>query len=403
MKILWVNANFLHPTTKGGQIRTLEMLRRLNQRHEVHYAAFEDPEAPEGVRRAGEYCRKAYPFRLRLRAKTSLAFALDLAQGLISPVPLAVSRFATAEMRRFLDGIGPIGFDRVVCDFLAPAANFSSLRNVVLFQHNVETVIWQRRVEQARNLAERWYVGLQAKRMKAYEGRKCREAGRVVAVSQADGEAMRRLFGVTGPLPHVPTGVDVSYFTPPEESDRAGLVFVGSMDWLPNIDGIGFFVEKVLPKIRARLPRCSLTIVGRKPPAAIQALAAGDPLITVTGTVPDVRPYLWAAAVSVVPLRIGGGTRLKIYEAMAAGAAVVSTTIGAEGLPLTDGEHIALADDAEGLAARCCALLEGRAERTRMARAAWERVAACFSWDTVVSRFEEILEQAPAYTDRERG
>lgn len=403
MKILWVNANFLHPTTKGGQIRTLEMLRRLNQRHEVHYAAFDDPASPEGLQRAGEYCRKAYPFRLRLRAKTSPAFALDLAQGLASAVPLAVSRFATPEMQQFLDGIGSLGFDRVVCDFLAPAANFRTLRNVVLFQHNVETIIWQRRVEQARNPAERWYVSLQAKRMGTYEEQKCREAGRVVTVSEADSDAMRRLFGIPGPVPHVPTGVDVKFFTPPQEQERSGLVFVGSMDWLPNIDGVRFFVEEVLPKIRTRLPHCPLTIVGRTPPAAIQSLAADDPAMTVTGTVPDVRPYLWKAAVSVVPLRIGGGTRLKIYEAMAAGAAVVSTTIGAEGLPLTAGEHIALADDAEGFAARCCELLENRAERDRMARSARDKVAACFSWESVVSRFEEILEAAPAFPQRGRS
>src|SRR6185437_13822916 len=135
-------------------------------------------------------------------------------------------------------------------------------------------------------------------------------------------------------------------------------VFVGSMDWMPNSEGILWFVREVLPVIRRRLPECSLTVVGRKPSEEILQLANDDPHITVTGTVPDVRPYLWQSSVSIVPLRIGGGTRLKIYEAMAARSPVVSTTIGAEGLTVSDGEDIRLADTSESFARICVELLE---------------------------------------------
>jgi glycosyltransferase involved in cell wall biosynthesis len=138
-----------------------------------------------------------------------------------------------------------------------------------------------------------------------------------------------------------------------------------------------------------------LTIAGRQPPREIRALAAGDPRILVTGTVPDVRPYLWGATASIVPLRIGGGTRMKIYESMAARIPVVSTTIGAEGLEVEHGANIRLADTAEDMAAQCVELLENSAERQRLQSNAWELVSSRFSWDRVAARFEEALEAAP--------
>jgi glycosyltransferase involved in cell wall biosynthesis len=167
------------------------------------------------------------------------------------------------------------------------------------------------------------------------------------------------------------------------------------MDWLPNIHGIRYFVNDVLPLIRRRRPRCTLAVVGRTPPSDIQALPRTDPQIVVTGTVPDVRPYLWGSTVSIVPLYIGGGTRLKIYEAMAAGTAVVSTTVGAEGLDVNPGRHIHLADTPEAFADCCTQLLDDSAARSRCVRAALELVSSRYSWDRVTDRFEEVLEQVP--------
>jgi glycosyltransferase involved in cell wall biosynthesis len=136
------------------------------------------------------------------------------------------------------------------------------------------------------------------------------------------------------------------------------------------------------------------------PPPSVLALGRGDPLIRVTGAVPDIRPELWSAAVSVVPLRIGGGTRLKIYEAMAGRVPVVSTSIGAEGLDVRHPENIRLADSPEAFAAACCELLESAGERERQASAAWNMVAERFSWKQVADRFEQILEQAPAFAPK---
>jgi glycosyltransferase involved in cell wall biosynthesis len=166
------------------------------------------------------------------------------------------------------------------------------------------------------------------------------------------------------------------------------------MDWLPNIEGIAWFVRDVLPLIRRRLPQSSVTIAGRRPAASIRALAAADPLIRVTGTVDDMRPYLWSAKVSIVPIRIGSGTRLKIYEAMAANVPVVSTTIGAEGLEVSSPENIRIADTPEAFADACVRLIEDPTERARQADAALRLVREKFSWEVVAQRFEEILSRS---------
>jgi glycosyltransferase involved in cell wall biosynthesis len=396
MKVLWVNTNFMHPTTKGGQIRTLEMLLHLHRWHEIHYVALENPAQPEGPGRAHEYSSKAYPFHYRIPERPSPAFLWQLAAGTFSPVPVAVERFHPPGMKRFLEQLMERErFDRAVVDHLAPTAYFPDLEHAVFFQHNVETVIWRRHVEHASSRFRRWYFGLQARRMYEYERRVSRAAGHIVAVSATDADQMRTLFGVER-VSEIPTGVNLEYFRPPADHPlEFDLVFVGSMDWLPNVDGLLYFVREILPLIRRQRPECSLAVVGRTPPPAVTDLAERDPLIRVTGTVPDIRPYLWGSAVAIVPLRIGGGTRLKIYEAMAARIPVVSTAIGAEGLTVHPPDDIRIANDPRDFADRCLELLADKPERRRIAAKAWEMVNASFSWERVTRCFETILANGP--------
>jgi polysaccharide biosynthesis protein PslH len=400
MKILWVNTNFLHPTTKGGQIRTLEMLRQLHRRHEIHYVAIEDPLHPEGPARAKEYCTRAYAFQHRVRDKRSPRFLAELAMNLFDPMPLAIRRYHPPGMGAFLQRlIETERFDRAVVDFLNPASYFPRLERGILFQHNVETMIWRRRAQHASDPLRRWYFELQARRMFRFERQACGAVARVVAVSEQDARTMRELFGVTR-VNAIPTGVDIEGLTPPgpPPEKTIDLVFVGSMDWLPNVDGIEWFVREVLPLIRRQRPGCSLAIVGRTPPSSITALGQRDERVQVTGTVPDIRPLLWSAAVSIVPLRIGGGTRLKIYESMAGRVPVVSTTVGAEGLEVHHPDDIRLADSPEAFAAACTELLANAELRRRQAAAAWELVATRFSWEHVAGCFERVLDEAPQFT-----
>lgn len=391
MKVLWVKTDFLHPTTRGGQIRTLEMLRQLHKRHEIHYVAFDDPAFPEGLRRSCEYCTHAYPIEHRIIPKHSLRFGGKLVAGLFSPIPVAGMRWRSAAMR---DTIAQVlsahSFDAKVCDFLFPSINIPDMSGWILFQHNVETIIWERHAAAGRTPLHRAYFGIQARRMFEWERTVCRQAAHVLTVSQLDEELVRQRFGVQN-TSSVPTGVDVEYFERPANVALShDLVFVGSMDWMPNIDGVRWFLDEILPIIRRRRPECRVAIVGRRPPPQIAA-EAKDPLITITGTVPDVRPFLWESAVSIVPLRVGGGTRLKIFEAMAAGTPVVSTTIGAEGLPVQHGEEIRIADAPDRFAAECLRLLEDAEQRQRMSAAGLDLIHSKFSWEQVTRQFEQSL------------
>ena len=392
MKILWVSPFFLHPTDRGAQIRSLGMLTEMHQRHEIHFAALSDPDSSEGKDRSKEYCTKAYDVPHRPPKRGSPAFVVQATGSLFSRVPLAVSRYESARLRRIVSELTARGdFDAVVCDFLASVPNIADLATCVLFEHNVEATIWERHLEHAKSPLKRWFFGMQARRMFEYERWACRNSAHVISVSAVDSERMKERFALTN-VTDVPTGVDVEYFRCEEKCEPvADLVFTGSMDWLPNIDGIRWFAEEVLPLIRQQKPDCTLAVVGRRPTPEVEELASRFTGVKVTGTVPDIRPYLWGSAVAIVPLRIGGGTRLKIYESMAAGVPVLSTTVGAEGLDCRDGRDIMLADSPEDFARRAVELLNDAGRRREIADAALDRVITSFSWNAATRRFEEIL------------
>lgn len=398
MRILWVNTNFMHPTNKGGSIRTLEMLRHLHRWHEIHFVAIEDPLQPEGPARSSEYSTRSYASKHAVPARGSLAFYGQVARAWLSPLPLAMSRYRSPALGKTLQVLLKEGsFDRAVVDHLTPATYYPDLPRALLFQHNVETVIWRRYAEQASNPVSRLYFGLQAERMFRFERDVCRAAGHIVAVSATDASRMRELFG-TSRVSEIPTGVNLEYYTPSVTPERkADIVFVGSMDWMANQDGVAYFLDDILPRIHERRPATTFAIVGRNPGRDLLERAQKDPRITVTGTVPDVRPYLWGAGVSIVPLRIGGGTRLKVYESMGAQVPLVSTTIGAEGLEYERGVHLQIADSAAAFADRCLDLLADPGAAAAMAAVAWQLVAERFSWETVAKRFDRILtEETPS-------
>jgi len=229
--------------------------------------------------------------------------------------------------------------------------------------------------------------------MLRYEGRTLERFDSVLAVSDADRATFLRLYGdgVPRPVHVVSTGVDTKYFAPEASAaDSRTLVFTGSMDWLPNEDAMVYFCREVLPLIRGEESAVTLSIVGRAPTPTVRKLAE-DHGVTVTGRVDDVRPHMRDAAVYVVPLRIGGGTRLKIFEAMAMGRAVVSTTVGAEGLPVTSGEHVVLADEPRTFARAVVRLLRDVGRRRALEAAARSFVVARYDWSAVAGEREDAL------------
>jgi glycosyltransferase involved in cell wall biosynthesis len=235
------------------------------------------------------------------------------------------------------------------------------------------------------------------------------KADHVLTVSDTDRDIFAEIVSPEK-ITTIPTGVDIDYFsgalaTAPEESNS--LVFTGSMDWLPNEDGIRYFTEQVMPVIKAALPDVTLTVVGRNPYSSLRELAQRDSSIIVTGRVDDVRPHMERAAIYVVPLRVGGGTRLKIYEAMAMEKPIVSTSIGAEGLPVRDGKEILLADTPEAFAKAVINLFQNKEAADELGKRAAKLVREEFGWQKVAQRFAEICEGVikitPARTSIEPG
>jgi sugar transferase (PEP-CTERM/EpsH1 system associated) len=404
--ILWLKTELLHPIDKGGRIRTYQMLRALKRDHRITYLTLDNGKAaPDAAERATEYCHELIRVPMREAERRSPQFWGELLTNVVSSLPYAVAKYRSPAMRREVERVVGAGdVDVLVCDFLFPSQNVPDELGcrTVLFQHNVEAMIWQRHVEVRTNSVARAYFSEQWRRMRRFEAAECRRFNQVIAVSAGDAEALEREYGITG-VGSVPTGVDTEYFRPAGRAaqEPRDIVFTGAMDWMPNEDGIRWFAGEVLPLIQQRMPDVTLTVVGRNPPPAIRSLAERDSRVRVTGTVPDVRPYLERAAVVIVPLRVGGGTRLKIYEALAMERPLVSTTIGSEGLPLEDGIHARIADGTAGFADAVLGLLADPAAASIQARTGARYVREHCGWDRAAEAFIRAIsatEAVPATT-----
>jgi sugar transferase (PEP-CTERM/EpsH1 system associated) len=399
MKILWLNTNLLLPLDKGGKLRTWHLMRHLATRHEITYVSFGEPDHDPADRdRMREVCTRIEVIPRADTPKGTLKFKAEAAAHILKRLPYAIGKYRSTAYRTVVqDLLTGGGFDLIVCDFLFPAVNLPRRLPcpAVIFTHNVESEIWRRHADTQPGWLSRALFRSQWRRMVRYEGRTLARFDLVLAVSDADRESFRARYGAraSAPIYVVPTGVDTDYFHPmPIRATPTHLVFTGSMDWLPNEDGMRYFVRDILPLIRREEPGATFSIIGRAPTPAVRKLAE-DAGIEVTGRVDDVRPHVARGGIYVVPLRIGGGTRLKIFEAMAMGRAVVSTTIGAEGLPVTDGRDIVLADDPARFAEAVVRLMRDGTARAALEHAARQAVEA-YAWPVVARDLDTALKAA---------
>ena len=370
------------------------MLRHLSASHHVTYLSYY--EGNRDLDYEQEIAREipgTVPLPTGRTTQTGLNRYLNYLGSLPRTMPYAVSRFFAQPVRQTVsEWLGSGRFDVAICDFLASTPNFPVVlpTPTVLFQHNVETVLWHRRA-QCGNLVDRLTARVEARKMARYEGSQVRRFHRVVTVSEQDCRATVALAGSLR-ISVVPTGVDLaSYRYDPELCPSEPLVmFTGSMDWQPNIDGVEYFCREIWPLVLGRVPQARFRIVGRNPVPRVRRLSSDS--VEVTGTVPSIVDQLREAAVVVVPLRVGGGTRIKIYEAMAMGKAIVSTSVGAEGLDVRHEDDVLLANDAETFSGYVVRLLSDRTLRRRYESAA-AITAKQYDWSAVTAQFVRILEE----------
>jgi sugar transferase (PEP-CTERM/EpsH1 system associated) len=379
--ILFLAPRLPLPADTGAKIRTLNLLRQLRQAFELHLVCFSD--GPQDSERAMALRSEGIEVTLVPMPPAALAYWNAIVPG---RPPVTVAKYTSPRMARTLTTLARArAYGAVHCDHVHMAQYQQRIPDLpwVLDEHNVEHQILDRLAQVQENPLRRWLVANQAARMRTFERDAVSRATRVLAVSQADADALRGLDGDT-PIDVVPNGVDTSYFDcSPLNPESADLVFTGSMDWWPNEDAAIFFARDVFPRIRAARPDARFLIVGRAPSAVVRSLATEDGSVVVTGAVDDVRPYLHQAAAVVVPIRVAGGTRLKILEAMAAGRPVIATSIGAEGIECVPDRHLAIATAPPELAAVSLELLSDPSRAAQLAREARRLVVERYAWSAV--------------------
>ena len=407
LRILWLKTGPLHPLDTGGKIRTYNMLRELKWNNTVTYLSLWPAGTPEEARKqAFEYSDKQIWVPWEETPKRSGKFFLELAHNFFgTDLPYAIQKYVSPMWGDAMEQADSKHHDLMVCDFLTPAVNLYRYHQkpqlpVLLFQHNVESLIWQRTYENAGALSK-LYFRSQWKRMEKFEKQACRMADQVCAVSEEDARLLTHELGLENICGAVPTGVDIDFFSQSKAKRKPkSLVFLGSMDWMPNIDGITWFADEIWPDVKKKHPDATLTIVGRRPVPKVKELGDRDSSITVTGTVPDVRPHLADASLMIVPLRVGGGTRIKIFEGMATGIPCLSTRIGAEGLPVTHGKDHLLADAPEDFAAEIVRAFDDPKATAKIGKAGRKLVAESFSWAKINEVFEDYCRQTVAENER---
>lgn len=399
MKVLWVKSGGFVPADHGGRIRSLAIARELAKLHELHLFTFYERQALDAHKELEKEFAGIHTVPLDIAPKKSPRDLLLFGRSVIQNTPYAILKYCRPEVKKSLAALlARERFDAIICDFLISggALSWDFEIPVVLFTHNVEAEIFARHVINEKGSLQRAVWKREFTVTDRLERELLTRADHVLAVSEHDRDQFLKYLPAEK-VSVIPTGADSDVEEYPlSEQKPHSLLFVGSMDWVPNEDAMLHFVREVFPLIKARVPGATLSIVGRKPSKVISELPTQDSNIVVTGRVEKVEPYLREASVYVVPLRVGGGTRIKIFEAMAAGKTIVSTTIGAEGLDVADGENILIADKPADFANAVVSLFLDSDRRERIGRKAREHVQKHYSWAAVTKVLDEALRRAVA-------
>ncbi len=398
-RILFLTPQLPYPPQQGTAIRNYNLLKQAAKRHEVYLLSFDSAlRLTVDLSPLSSLCVEWHAVPPRHRSSWERFLTV-----LVSPRPDIAHRLSSPlfaqKLRSLLEAVQP---DVVQVEGLEMAYYGLWARQVgskdfllVYDAHNAEYLLQQRIFEMDARRPQRWlgalYSFIQWRKLCPYEALVCRQAQRVITCASADADALSHLVpGLKTVI--LPNGVDTEYYRPdivtPLPLGSQALVFTGKMDFRPNVDAVLWFSTKVLPIIRQASPDVHFYIVGKNPHPRLTSLR-DMPGITITGFVEDVRPYIAAAAVYVVPLFTGGGTRLKVLEAMAMNKAIVSTTLGCEGIHVVPGQDVVLADEPHDFASQVLALLQDEARREQLGRAARTFVERYFDWNTVAASLEQ--------------
>lgn len=395
MNILFLSPRMPLPADTGGKIRTFNILKQIAKANHVTLLCFSFEASDQDF--IPEFNKLGIQVTLVPIAESSIF--QKITGVLFKPIPFSIGKYHTPLMRRAIAKILKTQkFDAVHVDHLHMAHYTDCFNNIpcMLDEHNVEYKILERCSKVEAGFIKKMLYQQQAAKMKAFESRKIKDFKGVFACSLDDQKILKNISSGNTPLHVIANGVDTEYFTSPDLKDAAqdALVFTGSMDWLPNDDAITYFCNKILPLIWQKKQGVKFYVVGKNPSKLVKDFSQHDPRVIVTGRVEDVRPYIQRSKIFIVPLRIGGGTRLKILEAMAMGKAVVSTSIGAEGIECRDGKNILLGDTPEAFAVKVLLLLNDEQKSKDIGQQARQFVCDHYDWNLIGQKLKSIYEES---------
>jgi sugar transferase (PEP-CTERM/EpsH1 system associated) len=401
MKILMITHFVPYPPNSGALQRNFNLLREVAKAHEVYLVSLtqkvllpDEHSLSDAIGKVSHYCKSIKIFKIPTDSHPLLWYML-LVFNVFSRAPYSVKRFFSRgmkkEIRKILKDV-PIDLIHVDTVDLAQYVQGVTATPKVLNHHNIESELLLRRAAHAKNPFFKWYLNHQGGKVRHYEKRMIPQFDVNISVSPRD-QAGIRAMAANAAVALVPNGTDTNYFVPSKTAQEFGLIFAGGLNWLPNADAMLHFSKAIFPLIRAEVPEVGMKIIGTNPSVELRESTKKN-AIEVLGFVPDIREYMARAAVYVVPLRIGGGTRLKILDALAMGKAVVSTTIGAEGLELTNGQDILIADADEEFAQKVVTLLKKTELRKTMAENGRATVEKKYSWNVIGPQLLDVYSMA---------
>ncbi len=393
MRILFLSPTLPYPLTDGGRIRVFNLLKQIARKNDVSLLALETQ--PTDTDNIVNIEQLGIEVHLVQNDSTLPSISLNtIFSALFNRQPITVARYnVPAYRQKFTELLSSDTFDIVHYEMLHTAQfqTESDLPSVLSLQ-NVDSAIWHRLQDETGNLFYKCAYWSQQRAFQRYERVLSPKFGAVTCTSEVDAAVFEQ-YCAEGTVQIIPNGVDVTHFSPDYASESsAHLIYIGSMDWYPNEDAVSFFAEEVLPEIQKNVSDVKFTIVGGNPSERVQKLAEMKGVV-VTGRVPEIKPYFAEATVFVVPLRIGSGTRLKILEALAMGKAVVSTTVGAEGLALQDGKEIFIADEPNPFAEAVTRLLTDPELRIEIGKNGRARVEQDYDWRNIAEKLQNVYEK----------
>jgi glycosyltransferase involved in cell wall biosynthesis len=398
-KILWLSHFVPYPPKGGCFQRSYNLIKEISSKNDLYLIALKHkdsthPDFDISIAKSelGKLCREVIIIDISSSTSGTALYATAI-KSLFTTTPMSVNMFKSQEMHEAIRRIKQkVNFQVVHFDTISMAEYIGDFSNVpmVMNHHGVESFMIKRRVENEPNFLNKMYLMIEGLKLERYEKKYCPRFDMNLAVSVLDKDLMGSITGIDN-IEVIENGVDIKYFSPPENlTNNKNIIFAGRLDQYSNRESILYFCAKVWPIIKKQNPDIRFVIIGNNPPAKLAEIANKDKNIDLLGYVDDVRPHFATAMISVCPIKDGGGTRIKILDALAMGMPIVSTSIGCEGIDVTPGIDVFIADTPQEFADKVNSILTDICKRQSLSKNARKTAEDKYSWKVISEKLDHV-------------